>query len=78
MSEKFNEYMKKYEQAKNKYDKLAREQNETMHAMDNAQNADEKKRLQKKMESIADRLRDADKKEKEVKRQLDNYMKTRR
>lgn len=77
MSDKFNEYMKKYEQTQNEYDKLAREQNETMHAMDNAQNADEKKRLQKKMESIADKLRDADKKEKEAKRQLDNYMKTR-
>lgn len=77
MSDKFNEYMKKYEQAQSEYDKLAREQNKTMHAMDNAQNIDEKKRLQKKMESIADKLRDADKKEKEAKRQLDNYMKTR-
>jgi hypothetical protein len=78
MSDKSNEYMQKHEHAKIDYDKLAHEMNKVMHAIDNAYSADEKKLLQKKRDSIADKMPDADRKEKEAKRQLDIYMSNRR
>ncbi len=75
MSDNCNDFMRKHEKTKSDYDKILGDLNEVIHSIDNAYGIDEKNSLKKKQDAITLKLSDADKKEKEAKRNLDECMK---
>lgn len=77
MSDKLSEYINKHEKTKSDYDRLVDEANSLRRQIDNAYTNDEKKIFQTKLDGVIGKMREADKREKDAKRQLDEYMKRR-
>lgn len=71
MSSKSQEALRKYEQAKNAYDKALDEVNRYLYELDMTQSEEKKKVLKKKLDAAREKLNEEDQKEKAAKRAYD-------
>lgn len=77
MADEFYEVVGQLERAKEEYDNLARQRGELDWQMDNTNNEREKAQLRKKFDALAAKMEELDKKEKVLKKRLDQLAKKR-